>query len=269
MLKNRLIPIIIVKDDLIVQSFNFRKYLPIGSIEMAIEFFMSWDVDEIIVLDINASKDNRPPKLEIIEKSIKNCFVPLTIGGGIRNMDDIKNALRSGADKVSINEHAYRDLSFIEKAARRFGSQCITVSVDTKKVGKEYNVFIRNGQINTGMNVTDWIKSIERAGAGEILINSIERDGSRLGYDLQLLNLVSSNANIPVIACGGVGNTKHLADGILYGSCQAVAAANIFQHTEHSTIAAKAVMRKAGVPVRLNSDVKYDQYETDYSGRLI
>jgi cyclase len=268
-LKNRLIPIIILKDDLIVQSFNFKRFLPIGKLKTAIDFFVNWDVDEIVILDIDATKQDRRPKLDVIMRASRECFVPLTIGGGIRSVSDIKDVLRAGADKISINSYAVENPKFITDAAVRFGNQSITVSIDAMKVSNEYNVFIRNGKIDTGIKVSDWAKKLERLGAGEILINSIERDGSREGYDLKLLNLISSNVNIPVIACGGVGNMRHLVSGIVDGHCQAVAAANIFQHTEHSTIAAKAMMNKLGAPVRLSSDVKYENFDFDDFGRPI
>ncbi len=269
MLKNRLIPVIVVKDKLIVQSFNFKRFLPIGKIKTAIEFFVNWDVDEIIILDIDASNQGRGPNLEVIKWASRECFVPLTIGGGICSIESIKNVLRAGADKVSINSYAMENPKFITDAAVYFGNQCITVSVDTMKVANDYNVFIKNGKIDTGLKVVDWVKKLERLGAGEILINSIERDGSREGYDLQLLNLVSSSVNIPVIACGGVGDMRHLASGIIEGNCQAVAAANIFQHTEHSTIAAKAMMNKLGAQVRLSSEVQYENFDFDHLGRPI
>jgi imidazole glycerol-phosphate synthase subunit HisF len=268
-LKNRLIPIIIVKDELIVQSFNFKRFLPIGKIKTAIDFFVNWDVDEIIILDIDATKQGRCPQLDVIKRASRECFIPLTVGGGIRSVNDIKDVLRAGADKISINSYAVENPKFITDAAVRFGNQCITVSIDTMKVSNDYNVFIRNGKIDTGIKASDWAKKLEHLGAGEILINSIERDGSREGYDLELLNLISSNVNIPVVACGGVGNMRHLASGITEGHCQAVAAANIFQHTEHSTIAAKAMMNKLGAKVRLSSDVKYENFDFDHFGRPI
>ncbi len=269
MLKNRLVPIIIVKGDLIVQSFFFRRYLPIGKVKTAIEFFVNWDVDEIVILDIDASKESRGPRLELIDWATKECFVPLTVGGGITSIDDIKSVLRAGADKITINTSAYTNPVFITEASDRFGSQCITVSIDAKKVDDEYHVFLRNGKEDTGKIVSEWAQEVEEFGAGEILINSIDRDGSRKGYDIELLNLVSTSVNVPVVACGGVGKAGHLVDGITKGNCQAVAAANIFQHTEHSTIAAKSFMKKSGLPVRLSSDVKYENFDTDHMGRPV
>ncbi len=268
MLKIRLIPCIILKGDLIVQSYFFKRYLPIGNVSSAIEFFVNWDVDEIIILDIEASKEKRPPQLEIIREAAQKCFVPLTIGGGIRSIETINDVLRSGADKICINSYAVEKPEFIRESAEIFGSQCITVSMDVKKVNNnDYEVFINNGRKSTGLSPVDWAKKIEKYNAGEILLNSIDRDGSRKGYDLELLIIVSSIVNIPVIACGGVGKVEHLADGIIKGRCQAVAAANIFQHTEHSTIAAKSHLNKSGVDVRLSSLVQYDDFIFDHLGR--
>jgi imidazole glycerol-phosphate synthase subunit HisF len=268
-LKNRLIPIIIIKNELIVQSFNFKRFLPIGKINMAIEFFVDWDVDEIIILDIDATNQGRGPQLDMIKEASKECFIPLTIGGGINNMRSIKDSLRSGADKISINTVVVENEDFLVEASGTFGNQCITVSIDALKVSNDYHVVFKNGKFDTGIKVDSWARKVEGLGAGEILINSVDRDGSREGYDLELLKLVSSNVNIPVIACGGVGNMSHLVSGITEGGCQAVAAANIFQHTEHSTIAAKSMMKKHGVNVRLSSEVQYEDFEFDYLGRPI
>ena len=259
MLKNRLIPCIIVKGELLVQSFFFKKYLPIGKIKTAIEFFVNWDVDEIVILDIDATKESRSPLLEVIEHAARDCFVPLSIGGGIRSVDDINNLLKVGADKVCINTIAVEHPEFISEAAEQFGSQCVTVSIDAKEVSENrYEVMIRNGKQATGLYLPDWAGTVERLGAGEILINSIDRDGSRKGYDINLLRTVSSAVHVPVIACGGVGKMEHFSAGIIEGGCQAVAASNIFQHTEHSTIVAKSFLKRAGVSARLNSLVRYE-----------
>ncbi len=269
MLKNRLIPVIVLKGELIVQSLGFERYLPIGNVKMAIEFFVNWDVDEIIIIDIDASKENRGPRQDIVEKACLECFIPLSVGGGIRSIDQVTKTLRSGADKIVINEAAYTDQNFVRKSVEIFGSSTITASVDAKKIGDEYYCFYRNGSINSEKTITEWSKELEDLGVGEILINSIDRDGSRLGYDIDLLNRVTSIVSMPVIACGGVGNVTHFVDGIERGNCQSVAAANIFQHTEHSTIAAKAYMKKKGINIRLNSEATYENFEEDTIGRPV
>ena len=268
MLKNRLIPCIIFKGDLVVQSFFFKRYLPIGDIKTAIEFFVDWDVDEIILLDINATRDKRPPDNEIIRWATKKCFVPLTIGGGITKTSEIESVLKSGADKVSLNSHILQNPKFISQASKKFGSQCITISIDVKLSDENrYQVFSSNENKSTNKNPVEWAKEVERLGAGEILLNSVDRDGSRKGYDIELLNTISSSVNIPVIACGGVGKIEHLSEGIIKGNCHAVSAANIFQHTEHSTILAKAHLKRNGVAVRVNSKINYENQNYDHLGR--
>lgn len=269
MLKIRLIPCIIVKGHLVVQSFGFKRFLPIGNIKTAIEFFVNWDVDEIVILDIDASKKNFLIDLSIVRDASKKCFVPLTIGGGIKNIADIKNALRAGADKVCINTKALLNPEFITEASEIFGRQCITVSIDATKINNEYFVFNHNKWVSKTIKLLDWAKKAEELGAGEILLNSVDRDGARTGYDIEMLKLITSKVNIPVIACGGVGKVSHLTEGITKGHCQAVAAANIFQHTEHSTIAAKSHMKRSGLDVRLSSEVKYDNFEFDHLVRPV
>ena len=267
MLKPRLIPCIITRGDLVVQSFNFERYLPIGNIKTAIEFFVNWDVDEIIILDITASKENRIPNAELIEWASSECFVPLTIGGGIKNCDDIRNLLNSGADKICINSITRKNPDLINEASNIFGSQCITVSLDIIFDGKDHKIYDYGNNQIVDTSLDKFIKEIEERGCGEIFLNSVDRDGSRKGYDITLLKRVSEKVKIPVIACGGVGNNVHFSEAIIDGKCSAVAASNIFQHTEHSTISAKAMLLRDGVEVRLNGEVKYNNFEFDHMGR--
>lgn len=267
MLKTRLIPCIFTKGELVIQSLNFNKYLPIGDVKTAIEFFVNWDVDEIVILDIDATRQTRGPNLEVIKWAAKECFVPLTVGGGIKNVLHIQQLLKAGADKVCINSIARENVVFITEASHIFGSQCITVSVDVKIIEGQYFVYDYLHRKVLDYCLLEWIDTIERAGAGEILLNSVDRDGARSGYDTRLLKMVSERVNVPVIALGGIGRFDQLADGIIKGGCHAVAAANIFQHFEHSTIAAKAQLREAGLLVRLSSDVKYENFNLDLLGR--
>jgi imidazole glycerol-phosphate synthase subunit HisF len=267
-LKNRLIPILILNGNKIVQSFNFRNYLPIGNIKTAIEFFNNWDVDEIVLLDIMATRDGRKPGIKIIEEVAKDCFVPLTIGGGIKSVKDVRDVIRAGADKVIIGSEALRKPELITEIAKKFGNQCITISIDYKNNKNfENEVFFINGQRSTGLHPLAWAKTVENLGAGEILLYSIERDGSRHGYDLDVLKQVATNVKIPVIACGGVGRMEHIVEGIQTGLAQAVAAGNIFHHTEHSTIQAKAYMKKKKLNVRLSSIVNYENFNFDQFNR--
>lgn len=269
MLKKRLIPCLILKDNLIVQSINFRRYLPIGIAKIVIEFVTRWDVDEIFLLDITATKEGRKPNLELIASISEQCFVPLTVGGGIHEISDIRQVIRAGADKVSINSEALRNPRFIAEGSKTFGSQCIVVSIDValNSDGK-YEVFVDSGKSPTGLTAVEWAMKVQELGAGEILLNSIDRDGSKQGYDLELLRMVSESVKIPVIACGGVGKMEHLVQGITEGKVSAVSAANIFHYIEHSTIIAKAYLKNAGIDVRLNTAAKYEDFSFDEFGRI-
>lgn len=267
MLKVRLIPCIITKNHLVVQSFGFKKYLPIGNVKTAIEFFVNWDVDEIMIIDIDATKQNRTPNIDTVRWAAEECFVPLTVGGGISSINDIRQLLKAGADKVCLNHMALTNPAFIREAADIFGSQCINVSIDVKKVNDDYLVFDYTTGETTHWTAESFAKQMEQAGAGEILLNSVDRDGARIGYDTVLLKQVSNAINIPVIALGGIGRFDQLAKGVSDGGCQALAAANIFQHMEHSTIAAKAQMKADGLNVRLSSNVKYENFNLDFLGR--
>ncbi|WP_086480829.1 imidazole glycerol phosphate synthase cyclase subunit [Oceanospirillum sanctuarii] len=267
MIKTRLIPCVITKGDLVVQSFNFNKFLPIGDIKTAIEFFANWDVDEIIVIDIDASKEKRDPNFDLVSWASKECFVPLTVGGGIKSQRHIDKLLKAGADKVCLNSVARENIEFITESSNTFGNQCITVSIDIKMVNGKYFIYDYTKKEIVDSDVRLHLQNIESAGAGEILINSVDRDGSRQGYDIELLKQASSSVTIPVIALGGVGRFEHLSEAITNGGCHAAAAANIFQHVEHSTIAAKSQMRAAGINVRLSSDVKYEDFSLDILGR--
>jgi len=269
MIKNRLIPCVVLKGDLVVQSFNFNQYLPIGKIDAVIEFFNNWDVDEIIVVDIDATKENRSINLKTIERIATKCMVPLTVGGGIRDANFINQILGVGADKICINTVAFENPHFITQASDKYGCQFVTVAIDVKKVGSDYIAFVRNGKVSTQMKADQFARHVEKLGAGEIFLNSIDRDGSKLGYDLELLKLVSSSVRIPVIACGGVGKVTDLPKAIKQGGCSAVSAANIFNHTELSTVAGKAFMKSSGIPIRIDSNVKYEGFEFDFLGRPI
>ncbi|RDL44024.1 imidazole glycerol phosphate synthase subunit HisF [Marinomonas piezotolerans] len=267
MLKTRLIPCIITKNELVVQSFNFHRYLPIGNIRTAIEFFSNWDVDEIMIIDIDASKEGRSPNVKVVDLAVQDCFIPLTVGGGIKTIADIHSLLNAGADKVCLNRSAVENPAFVTESARLFGNQCITVSIDAIATEQGYKTWDYVNQRVMAETPAELARKMESYGAGEILLNSVDRDGSRLGYDVELLQSVTQELKIPVIACGGVGHFDHLSDGALKGGAQAVAAANIFQHTEHSTIAAKSHLLRSGVDVRLSSAVKYKDFEFDALGR--
>lgn len=270
MLKYRLIPCLILKQGRLVQSINFKRYLPIGRPEVAIEFFMNWDVDEITILDIDATRENRKPKFELIEKIAFHCFLPITVGGGISSVEDIRDVLNAGADKIAINHAAVKNPDLITEGAEIFGTQCIVVSIDVKtNPNGNPEVVIDSGTQYTGLEPVAWAVEVERRGAGEILFNSVDKDGCRQGYDLKLIKKIQDAVKIPVVACGGVGKVEHFVEGITKGGAHAVAAANIFQHTEHSTIIAKAAMKKAGIDIRLDTEANYENIEFDEYGRLV
>jgi imidazole glycerol-phosphate synthase subunit HisF len=270
MLKKRLIACLLLRDGLIIQSFGFQRHLPIGRARFSIEFLVKWDVDEIVLLDISASGQGRSTDSAVLEALSEHCYVPLTVGGGIRNVKDVRSVIRAGADKVCVNTHAVARPPMITEIADSFGSQCVVVSMDClKQLDGTYRVCTESGKKITDLRPEEWARKCESLGAGEIFVNSIDRDGSRLGYDIDLIKSITQAVKIPVIACGGVGRFSHFSEGILEAGAQAVAAANIFQHTEHSTILAKSHMLKAGIDVRLDSPATYGGRDFDESGRLI
>lgn len=270
MLKKRLVACLLVRDGLIVQSIGFKRHLPIGTPRFPIEFVVKWDVDEIVLLDMSATPERRAPDIAVLEHLSRSCFVPLTVGGGIASLDDVRRIVRAGADKVAINTHAMARPQLVSEIADVFGSQCAVVSIDChREADGRYQVYTRSGSQPTGLAPDAWARQVEALGAGEIFLNSIDRDGSKLGYDLELIRQVSDSVKIPVVACGGVGTYTHFAPGILEGRASAVAAANIFHFIEHSTIVAKAHLLQSGVDVRLDSDAKYQGREFDEDGRLI
>ena len=268
MLKKRLIACLIIKDGLIVQSVGFNNYFPIGKPNFSIEFIARWDVDEIILLDISA--ENSKKDYSQLKLFIKECFVPITYGGGISSIEDVHDIINSGADRISINSNAVDNPKLIEDIAKIYGEQCIVASIDYKNNEDGKNrVYTYSGKKNTGLDPLDWAKKCEQLGAGEILLNSIDRDGKGTGYDISLIKEITEYINIPLIACGGVGKFSDFSMGILDGGASAVAAANIFHYVEHSTIIAKANMYNNGVQIRLNQIAQYKDRRFDKNGRLL
>ena len=270
MLKKRLIAVLIIKDGLIVQSIGFNRYLPIGKPLYPIQFVSRWDVDEIVVLDISASDENRIIDLDLLREITKKCFIPISVGGGIKSLDHVKEITRAGADKVVLNSFAIESPSIIDKISESFGSQCVTISIDVRKFEDgSYRVFKKSGKENTGLDPFEWAYEAEQRGAGEILINSIDRDGSKEGYDLSLVQKMVDRVSVPVIACGGVGKFSDFSKGITLGRASGVAAGNIFHFVEHSTILAKAQMLDSNIDVRIDSDATYYGRKFDGDGRLL
>ena len=251
MLKNRIIPCLDVKNGRVVKGINFVDLKDAGDPVEQAKIYSDGGADEICFLDITASNENRDTIYDVVERTSKKCFVPLTVGGGVRGVDDINKLLNCGADKVSINTAAVQNPEVIIESSKKFGSQCIVVAIDAKKNGNKWEVFTHGGRNNTGINAIEFAKRMEDSGAGELLVTSMDRDGTQIGYDNDLMIKISTIVNIPVIASGGAGNLDHLVDGIKLGKASAVLAASIFHYGTHSIQEAKEYMDSKGIPVRI------------------
>lgn len=261
MKKHRLIPVLLLKDGWLVQSKGFNRYQNLGNPTTAVRRMSEWGSDELIYLDISKAENydirrndqnypNRQNFLEIIEDVSKVTFMPITVGGKIEKLQDIETRLRLGADKISINSKAVAEPEFIEQSAREFGSQCIVVSIDVKIKDQIYVVYDHKNSCSTELDVLNFSRQVESMGAGEILLNSVDRDGKGSGYDINLLNLIADNVKIPVIACGGVGEWHHFEEALDTTNVDAVAAANIFHYRDQSVYLAKKYLYEAGLRVR-------------------
>jgi cyclase len=251
MLKNRLIPCLDVKNGRVVKGINFIDLKDAGDPVEQAKIYSDGGADEICFLDITASNENRDIIYDVVERTSKKCFVPLTVGGGVRSVDDINKLLNCGADKVSINTSAVLNPEVIIESSKKFGSQCIVVAIDAKKSGNKWEVFTHGGRNNTSIDVIEFAKKMEDTGAGELLVTSMDRDGTQIGYDNDLMFKISSIVNIPLIASGGVGNLDHLVDGIKLGNASAVLAASIFHYGIYSIQEAKQYLNLKGIPVRI------------------
>jgi len=251
MLKNRIIPCLDVKNGRVVKGINFVDLKDAGDPVEQAKIYSDGGADEICFLDITASNENRDIIYNAVKDTSKKCFVPLTVGGGVRSIEDINKLLNCGADKVSINTAAVQNAELVIESSKKFGSQCIVVAIDAKKNGEIWEVFTHGGRKNTGINAIEFAKKMEECGAGELLITSMDRDGTQVGYDIDLMNKISSIINIPVIASGGVGNLDHLVDGIKLGKASAVLAASIFHYGKYSVKEAKQYLDSKGIPVRI------------------
>jgi cyclase len=251
MLAKRIIPCLDVDGGRVVKGVNFVNIRDAGDPVEIAEIYNKQGADEIIFLDITASSDRRDIIIDVVEKTAERVFVPLTVGGGMRNLDDIRRILRAGADKVSMNTAAVESPDLVSKAADRFGSQCIVVAIDAKAKGSSWEVFIHGGRTPAGLDVVDWAKKMEGLGAGEFMLTSMDRDGTKEGYDLRLTRTISDLVNVPVIASGGVGTLEHLYEGLTDGRADAVLAASIFHYNEFTVGDVKAYLKGRGVNVRL------------------
>lgn len=254
-LAKRIIPCLDVDNGRVVKGVKFENIRDAGDPVEIARRYNEQGADEITFLDITASVDNRNTTLHTVERMASEVFIPLTVGGGVRTIDDIRNLLNAGADKVSINTAAVFHPEFVQEAAQRFGSQCIVVAIDAKKVSSQreadrWEIFTHGGRKPTGIDAVMWAKKMEDFGAGEILLTSMDQDGMKNGFDLGVTRAISETISLPVIASGGVGNLQHLADGIIHGKADAVLAASIFHFAEFTIPEAKAFMAEQGIIVR-------------------
>ena len=250
MLKNRIIPCLDVKNGRVVKGINFVDLKDAGDPVEQAKIYSDGGADEICFLDITASNENRETIYKVVEETSKKCFVPLTVGGGVRNVNDISKLLNCGADKVSINTAAVENSKLVEESSLKFGSQCIVVAIDAKKNEKGWEIFTHGGRNSTGINAMKFATKMEKCGAGELLVTSMDRDGTQSGYDIDLMKQISSMVNIPVIASGGAGTLDHLVDGIKSGA-SAVLAASIFHYGTYSLTEAKQYLASKNIPVRI------------------
>jgi cyclase len=251
MLAKRIIPCLDVKTGRVVKGVRFVELKDAGDPVEAARAYDADGADELCFLDITASHEERKILLDVVGRTAEQVFMPLTVGGGIRTIDDIRDLLKAGADKVSINTAAVQHPEFVKQAAERFGTQCIVVAIDAKRAGDGWEVFTHGGRNATGIDVIDWARAMESYGAGEILLTSMDRDGSKAGYDLALTRAVSEAVGLPVIASGGAGNLQHLYEGFTEGKADAVLAASIFHYREYTIAQAKEYLRARGIAMRM------------------
>jgi cyclase len=250
MLAKRIIPCLDVKGGRVVKGVNFVELRDAGDPVEAAAQYEKEGADELVFLDITASSDARPILMSVVARTAEKVFMPLTVGGGVRTVQDVRDLLLAGADKVSMNTAAVEDPGLVRRAAERFGSQCVVVAIDAKRDGAGWKVFTHGGRTRTERDVVAWAREVQSLGAGEILLTSMDRDGTKSGFDLELTRAVSEAVQIPVIASGGVGTLEHLAEGLTTGKADAVLAASIFHFREHTIQEAKGYLRAKGIQVR-------------------
>lgn len=259
MLKVRIIPCLDVDAGRVVKGVNFVDLVDAGDPVEQARIYDAAGADELTFLDITASHEDRGTILDVVRRTAEQCFMPLTVGGGVRTLDDIRNLLLAGADKVSIMTAAVKNPDFVAEAAEKFGSQCIVVAVDAKSVADDgdaerFEVFTHGGRRPTGIDAIDYARQVVERGAGEILLTSMDRDGTKKGFNLPLTRAISDAVGVPVVASGGVGTLDHLVEGVTEGHASAVLAASIFHFGEYSVGEAKRYMQQAGIPVRLDDE---------------
>ena len=253
MLKVRIIPCLDVANGRVVKGVNFVDLVDAGDPVEQAKVYDAAGADELTFLDITATHENRDTIYDVVRRTAEQCFMPLTVGGGVREIEDIRKLLLAGADKVSINSAAVKRPEFVKEAAEKFGNQCIVVAIDAKSVGpNKFEIFTHGGRKPTGIDAVEWAKKMVDYGAGEILLTSMDRDGTKIGFNLELTRAVSDAVSVPVIASGGVGNLDHMVEGVTEGHASAVLAASIFHFGTYTIRETKEHMAKAGLPVRLD-----------------
>jgi len=252
-LKVRIIPCLDVADGRVVKGVNFVDLVDAGDPVEQAKVYDAAGADELTFLDITATHENRDTMYDVVSRTAEQCFMPLTVGGGVREVEDIRKLLLAGADKVSINSAAVKRPEFVKEASEKFGAQCIVVAIDAKSVGpNKFEIFTHGGREPTGIDAVEWAKKMVEYGAGEILLTSMDRDGTKIGFNLELTKAVSDAVSVPVIASGGVGNLDHMVEGVTKGHASAVLAASIFHFGTYTIKETKEHMAKAGIPVRLD-----------------
>lgn len=251
MLAKRIIPCLDVKEGRVVKGIQFVDLRDAGDPVESARAYEEQGADEIAFLDITASHEKREILIDLVRRTAEEVFIPLVVGGGVRDLEDIRKLLKAGADKVSINTAAVEDPSLVEKASKRFGSQCLVIAIDAKRRGPGWEVYTHGGRRPTGIDAIEWARKVESLGAGELLLTSMDRDGTKEGYDLELTRTIAESVDVPVIASGGVGTLEHLYEGLVLGKASAVLAASIFHYREYTVAQVKSYLKEKGVVVRL------------------
>jgi cyclase len=269
MLKKRLVGCVLVRDGIVVQSLGFSRYLPVGRVDITLEFLNQWGIDEIVLLDMTAGARGSGPDAGLVRASTGKCFVPLTVGGGIRTVEHMDALMHAGADKIALNAAAIDTPGLITAGAARYGNQCIVVSIDARRTAPgTYEVFTDGGRRATGLSPAALARQAVDRGAGEILLTSIDRDGAKTGYDLELVDELAGAVNVPVIVCGGAGHPRHFHEALTRAHVSAAAAGNYFHFTEHSPIVTKAWLRGVPFDIRLDTYAHYRDIGFDHDGRI-
>lgn len=269
MLKKRVVAVVVVRDGIAVQSIGFKKYLPVGRPEIAVEFFCQWGIDEIVLIDISASKRGDGPDMRMIERVAKKCLVPLTVGGGITQLSHVDQLIHGGADKVSLNNTLHENSGLISEIGKVFGAQSVVVSIDVVSTAKGYRVYDYFNACVTSRSVRTSANLVAGWGAGEILLNSVDRDGTGLGFDIALVSEVCESVNIPVICVGGAGSPQHFSEVFNSTRVQAAGAANFFHFSEHSVTVTKSFLAKESIKIRHDTLTDYASAMLDSGGRLL